>query len=413
VIRRCSRRRRGLRRRLPRARTSSAAASTSRSSCTPAPAPTSAARRPRCSTRSRVAAASRGCKPPFPAVAGLYASPDRGQQRRVDRVRPAILRATGADWFAKMGTEKSKGFTHLLAVRPREEPRPVRGAAGHHAARAARARRRRARPGHELKFWTPGGSSTPISHRRAPRRAARLRGRGGGRLDARHPKALQIFDETTSVVRRLRWTSSTSTSPAASARRAARARTGSCRSWSGSSRQGHREDDIDKLLDICDNMGPSFCALGDGATSCVTSPSSTSATSSRRAARSTPAGTSAAELSDAVPKETTGAPHDRHHEGTRPSSRSVTLTIDGIEVSVPKGTLVIRAAELLGIADPAVLRPPAARPGRRLPPVPGRGRWGPLRHAKPQASCTTTVMPRAWSSRPSSPRRSPTRRSAA
>ncbi|MGW5115831.1 glycosyltransferase, partial [Streptomyces noursei] len=30
----------------------------------------------------------------------------------------------------------------------------------------------------------------------------------------------------------------------------------------------------------------------------------------------------------------------------------VTLTIDGIEISVPKGTLVIRAAELLGIEIP-------------------------------------------------------------
>ena len=45
---------------LPRHRTSSAPASTARSPCTPAPAPTSAARRPRCSTRWRANAASRG-----------------------------------------------------------------------------------------------------------------------------------------------------------------------------------------------------------------------------------------------------------------------------------------------------------------------------------------------------------------
>ena len=30
----------------------------------------------------------------------------------------------------------------------------------------------------------------------------------------------------------------------------------------------------------------------------------------------------------------------------------VTVTIDGFEIAVPKGTLVIRAAELLGIAIP-------------------------------------------------------------
>ncbi len=36
---------------------------------------------------------------------------------------------------------------------------------------------------------------------------------------------------------------------------------------------GHgTQDDIDKLLDICDNiLGRAFCALGDGATSPITS----------------------------------------------------------------------------------------------------------------------------------------------
>ena len=56
----CSGRGRRLRRRLPRREHPRLAASTSRSSCTPARAPTSAARRPRCSTRSRAGAASRG-----------------------------------------------------------------------------------------------------------------------------------------------------------------------------------------------------------------------------------------------------------------------------------------------------------------------------------------------------------------
>ena len=50
---------RGARGRLPRRRTSSAPTTRSTSSCTAAPAPTSAARRPRCSTRSRASAATR------------------------------------------------------------------------------------------------------------------------------------------------------------------------------------------------------------------------------------------------------------------------------------------------------------------------------------------------------------------
>ena len=44
------------------------------------------------------------------------------------------------------------------------------------------------------------------------------------------------------------------------------------RSSAASSRARAREDDLDKLLDICDNiLGRSFCALGDGATSPITS----------------------------------------------------------------------------------------------------------------------------------------------
>ncbi len=35
-----------------------------------------------------------------------------------------------------------------------------------------------------------------------------------------------------------------------------------------------------------------------------------------------------------------------------PAIELITLTIDGFEVSVPKGTLVIRAAEKLGIQIP-------------------------------------------------------------
>ncbi|MDT4957993.1 MAG: NADH-quinone oxidoreductase subunit, partial [Pseudonocardiales bacterium] len=73
----------------------------------------------------------------------------------------------------------------------------------------------------------------------------------------------------------------------------------------------------------------------------------------------------------------------------------VTVTIDGIEISVPKGTLLIRAAEMLGIAIPRFcdhpLLDPAGACRQCLVEVPdmGNGRGMP----KPAASCTTTVMP--------------------
>ncbi|HHV21800.1 MAG TPA: NADH-quinone oxidoreductase subunit G [Propionibacterium sp.] len=73
----------------------------------------------------------------------------------------------------------------------------------------------------------------------------------------------------------------------------------------------------------------------------------------------------------------------------------VTLTVDGIEVSVPKGTLVIRAAEQVGIAIPRFCDHPLLDPvgacRQCLVEVPdaGNGRGMP----KPQASCTLEVAP--------------------
>ncbi|MDP9116331.1 MAG: NADH-quinone oxidoreductase subunit G, partial [Actinomycetota bacterium] len=73
----------------------------------------------------------------------------------------------------------------------------------------------------------------------------------------------------------------------------------------------------------------------------------------------------------------------------------VSVTIDGIEISVPKGTLLIRAAEQLGIAIPRFCDHPLLEPAgacrQCLVEVTdmGNGRGMP----KPAASCTTTVMP--------------------
>ncbi|HEX8093310.1 NADH-quinone oxidoreductase subunit G [Jatrophihabitans sp.] len=85
-------------------------------------------------------------------------------------------------------------------------------------------------------------------------------------------------------------------------------------------------------------------------------------------------------------KSTTGRP---------PAEDLVTVTIDGIEISVPKGTLLIRAAEQLGIHIPRFCDHPLLEPAgacrQCLVEVTdmGNGRGMP----KPAASCTTTVMP--------------------
>jgi len=76
----------------------------------------------------------------------------------------------------------------------------------------------------------------------------------------------------------------------------------------------------------------------------------------------------------------------------------VTLTIDGIETSVSKGTLAIRAAEEIGIEIPRFCDHPLLEPAgacrQCLVEVATPGRDGELRTMpKPQASCTLEVSP--------------------
>src|SRR5690606_34170139 len=76
----------------------------------------------------------------------------------------------------------------------------------------------------------------------------------------------------------------------------------------------------------------------------------------------------------------------------------VTFTIDGTEVSVPKGTLIIRAAEQAGIQIPRFCDHPLLAPAgacrQCLVEVSMPDREGNVRPMpKPQASCTMTVAP--------------------
>ena len=143
-------------------------------------------------------------RPPFPAVAGLYASPTVINNVESIASVPSII-GNGADWFASMGTEKSKGYGifslsgHVTQPGQYEAPlgitlRQLIDLAGG------------MREGHELKFWTPGGSSTPLlttEHLDVPLDFEGV-GAAGSMLGTR---ALQLFDETTCVVRAvLRWT---------------------------------------------------------------------------------------------------------------------------------------------------------------------------------------------------------------
>jgi NADH-quinone oxidoreductase subunit F len=209
-------------------------------------------------------------RPPFPAIAGLYARPTVVNNVESISSVPAII-ANGAEWYQAMGTEKSKGTTlyslsgHVMNPGQFEAPlgitlREILELAGG------------IRPGHKLKFWTPGGSSTPLftdAHLDTPLDYEGVAA-AGSMLGT---KALQIFDETTCVVRAvLRWTEFY--------KHESCGKCTPCREGTWWLVQILRdlengvgtEDDLAKLLDLCDNiMGRSFCALGDGATSPITS----------------------------------------------------------------------------------------------------------------------------------------------
>src|SRR6476620_9479143 len=84
---------------------------------------------------------------------------------------------------------------------------------------------------------------------------------------------------------------------------------------------------------------------------------------------------------------------EKSKETAPEKSDEVTLTIDGIEVSVPKNTLVIRAAEQIGVQIPRFCDHPLLAPvgacRQCLVEVPDAGNGRPI--PKPQASCTLTV----------------------
>jgi NADH-quinone oxidoreductase subunit F len=209
-------------------------------------------------------------KPPFPAIAGLYACPTVVNNVESIASVPYILRH-GAAAFAALGTEHSKGFGifsltgHVTNPGQYEAPlgvtlREILDLAGG------------VRAGHTLKFWTPGGSSTPIftdEHLDVPLDFEGV-GAAGSMLGTR---ALQIFDDTTCVVRAtLRWTEFYQHESCGKCTPCREGTYWMVRVLDRLDRGAGTDEDLDMLLDICDNiLGRAFCPFGDGAISPVVS----------------------------------------------------------------------------------------------------------------------------------------------
>ncbi len=178
---------------------------------------------------------------------------------------PAILNK-GKEWFRSMGSEKSPGFTlyslsgHVASPGQYEAPLGI-------TLRQLLDMSGGMRPGHRLKFWTPGGSSTPMftdEHLDVP---STTKGWGRG-LHARHqgPAVLRRDD-----LRRARRHPLDRVLRPRVLRQVHPCREGTY--WlvqllrDIEAGKGSMED-LDKLNDIADNInGKSFCALGDGAAS--------------------------------------------------------------------------------------------------------------------------------------------------
>ncbi|MEY4902052.1 MAG: hypothetical protein RLZZ190_779, partial [Actinomycetota bacterium] len=191
-------------------------------------------------------------RPPFPAIAGLYARPTVVNNVESIAAVPAII-ANGAEWYQKYGTEKSKGMTLYSLSGHVNNPGQFEAPLGI-TLREILELSGGVRTGHKLKFWTPGGSSTPLftdAHLDTPLDYEGVAA-AGSMLGT---KALQIFDETTCVVRAvLRWTEFYKHE---SCGKCTPCREGTwwlvqilrdLENGSGS------EEDLAKLLDLCDNI---------------------------------------------------------------------------------------------------------------------------------------------------------------
>ncbi len=209
-------------------------------------------------------------RPPFPAIAGLYAMPTVVNNVESIASVPSIIEH-GVEWFQAMGTEKSKGYTlyslsgHVANPGQFEAPlgitlREILELAGG------------IRPGHQLKFWTPGGSSTPMftaEHLDVPLDYEGVSA-AGSMLGT---KALQIFDETTCVVRAtLRWVEFYKHESCGKCTPCREGTWWLVQIMKDLEAGKGTEADLEKLLDLCDNIaGRSFCALADGAVSPIIS----------------------------------------------------------------------------------------------------------------------------------------------
>jgi NADH-quinone oxidoreductase subunit F len=209
-------------------------------------------------------------KPPFPATHGLYSSPTVVNNVETIASVPYIVLG-GAEWWKSMGTERSPG-PKLYSISGRvNNPGQFECALGT-TLRQLLELAGGMKDGHELRFWTPGGSSTPMltaDHLDVPLDFEGAAG-AGSMLGTTAVMVFSHHDDPVYAAYRF-----TEFYAHESCGKCTPCREGNYwmvrtlrRILSGAG----TPQDLDTLLDTCDNIfGRSFCALGDGATSSIVS----------------------------------------------------------------------------------------------------------------------------------------------
>ncbi|MBB3049254.1 NADH-quinone oxidoreductase subunit F [Prauserella isguenensis] len=209
-------------------------------------------------------------KPPFPAASGLYAAPTTVNNVETIATVPSIING-GSDWFRAMGSEKSPGPKIYSVSGHVERPGQYEAPLGT-TLRELLEMCGGMKDGIPLKFWTPGGSSTPLFTADHLDVALDFEGaaEAGSMLGT---TAVQVFNETVSVPWAvMKWTQFYEHE---SCGKCTPCREGTF--WLAQVLERMvdgrgSEEDIDTLLDVCDNIGGrSFCALGDAAVSPIQS----------------------------------------------------------------------------------------------------------------------------------------------
>ncbi|MDT4892296.1 MAG: NADH-quinone oxidoreductase subunit [Pseudonocardiales bacterium] len=209
-------------------------------------------------------------KPPFPATNGLYDAPTVVNNVGSLASVPYIVLG-GAEWFKKLGPEGSPGPNiYSLSGRikyPGQYEAPM-GTTLRELIELGGGMSR----GKALKFWTPGGSSTPMftsEHLDVPLdfdSAAKAGSMNG-------TSAVMIFDEDDCVVRAVKkWSEFYAHESCGKCTPCREGTYWYVGIYERLEQGAGTDEDLATLVDLSDNiLGRSFCALGDGAVSPVTS----------------------------------------------------------------------------------------------------------------------------------------------